>query len=120
MCIWICQFQQDLSNNLELKAFVDSVDMTPRLDPRDSFFGGRTNALRLHYQTCAEWVTIQYDNIISLDPSVNKCTRYSQEHHRTVASDFGELSSYFGIAKLMVSHPRGLLHPFCPTDPTGN
>lgn len=36
--------------------------MIPHLDPRDIFFGGRTNALCLHYKIQEEDETIQYDD----------------------------------------------------------
>lgn len=75
VCKWECQFRKDLENISELRAFVDSVDMSPRLDPRDSFFGGRTDTLRLYHQVQSIGESIQYDDICSLYPAVNKYER---------------------------------------------
>jgi hypothetical protein len=37
--------------NPELKQFIESLDLIDRLDPRESFFGGRTIASQLYYKT---------------------------------------------------------------------
>ena len=77
-----------------------SVGPVPqRLDPRDSFFGGRTNATRLHYKA-GPGQTIEYADFTSLYPSVNKQCRYPVGHPQIIVRDFGPLESYFGIAKV--------------------
>lgn len=81
VCKWGCQFLRDLENNFELKAFVDFVDMNPHLDPWDRFFGCRTNALHLYHQIQTESDAIQYDDIISLFPSVYKLSTWPPQDH---------------------------------------
>ncbi|XP_041376688.1 uncharacterized protein LOC121389144 [Gigantopelta aegis] len=48
--IWEHEFNHLLKSKRELSQFVNSLDLQDRLNPRDSFFGGRTNASTLHYE----------------------------------------------------------------------
>ena len=47
VCIWEHEFQKLKNQNVELKQFIKQLDLMDRLDPRESFFGGRTNASQL-------------------------------------------------------------------------
>ena len=58
VCIWGHDFHK-LKRQPEVKEFLSTLDIQRRLDPRDSFFGGRTNATTLHYKV-KEGETIQY------------------------------------------------------------
>ena len=40
VCIWSHQWE-DIAKNPEVKTFLSTLDLTSRLDPRESFFGGR-------------------------------------------------------------------------------
>uniref|UniRef100_A0A8W8MKJ3 Uncharacterized protein n=1 Tax=Magallana gigas TaxID=29159 RepID=A0A8W8MKJ3_MAGGI len=68
--IWEHQFKYQLEKNAALQQFVSTLDIQDRLDPRDSFFGGRTNAIKLHYKA-AEDETIQ---TCADDENQNDCT----------------------------------------------
>ena len=59
------QFRHQLDNNTELQQFVSTLDLEDRLDISDSFFGGRTNAVKLHYEA-KENEKIQYYDFTSL------------------------------------------------------
>ena len=48
--IWEHEFREAMQNDPQVKTFLQLLDIETRLDPRDSFFGGRTNASRLHYR----------------------------------------------------------------------
>ncbi|KAK3106672.1 hypothetical protein FSP39_024929 [Pinctada imbricata] len=48
--IWEHQFRARLECNSEMRDFVQTLDLMEPIDPRESFFGGRTNAIRLHCQ----------------------------------------------------------------------
>ena len=50
ICKWDHQYQKEMSDNLELSKFPKALNVMPRLDPRDSFFGGRVNTATLHYK----------------------------------------------------------------------
>lgn len=102
-----------------MKFFVEGLDIQDRLNPRDSFFGGRTNAVRMHYKVQEDQKIMYYD-YTSLYSWTNKYCRYPMGHPTIVMDDFRDISSYVGIAKVKVLPPRGLYHPVCPTRPMEN
>ena len=55
----------DIKKNLA--DFADQYDILPRLDPRDLFFGNRTNAMKL-YHVAKAWNKIGYVDVCSLYP----------------------------------------------------
>ena len=59
--IFECQFRNQMASDQELSTFADTVSIQGRLDPRDAFFGGRTNALRLHFKKSDDEVLKYYD-----------------------------------------------------------
>ena len=67
VCIWDHEFKKELNQNSDLKTFVQTLDLTDRLDPRESFFGGRTNASQLYYKT-TDQEQIKYSDFTSLYP----------------------------------------------------
>ena len=84
-----------------------------RLDPRDSFFGGRTNAVKLHCKT-EPGQRIAYADFTSLYPYTNKFCPYPVGHPEVIVQDFRPLADYFGIAKVKIIAPRGLYQPVLP------
>ncbi|KAK3107691.1 hypothetical protein FSP39_020035 [Pinctada imbricata] len=116
--IWEHQFKFQLEKNAALQQFVATLDLQDRLDPRDSFFGGRTNAIKLHYQA-TEDETIQYYDFTSLYPWTNKYCRYPVGHPTIITDDFQDLSQYFGLAKIKILPPRQLYHPVLPYNSNG-
>ena len=117
--IWEHEFQRQLEQDKEMKLFVDSLDVQDRLNPRDSFFGGRTNAIRLHHKIQNEDETIEYYDFTSLYPWTNKYCRYPVGHPIIITEDFKDVGNYFGIAKIKVLPPRGLFHPVLPYTSNG-
>lgn len=97
--IWEHQFRYQLDKNVTLQQFVSTLDLQERLNPRESFFGGRTNAIKLHYKA-AEDETIQYYDFTSLYPWTNKYCRYPIGHPSIVTDNFQDISQYFGLAKI--------------------
>ncbi|XP_021357356.1 uncharacterized protein LOC110452922 [Mizuhopecten yessoensis] len=92
---WNCLFQKDKEQNPRLKEFLDSLDLTTRLDPRDSFFGGRTDALKLHHVVHDD-EEILYVDFTSLYPYVDKYCEYPTGHPQIITADFHPLDNYFG------------------------
>ena len=64
----ITMWQHDFYKNQDMQAF--TVNIEPRLDPRDSFFGGRTNASKLHYAV-KDGEQLKYVDFTSLYPTVS-------------------------------------------------
>ena len=113
VCIWEQEFQKLKNQNVELKQFIKQLDLMDRLDPRENFFGGLTNASQLYYQT-SEQKKIKYVDFTSLYPSVNKYCGYPVGHPTVITKDFGDIKDYFDIAKVRILPPRGLYHPVLP------
>ncbi|XP_019627734.1 PREDICTED: uncharacterized protein LOC109472406, partial [Branchiostoma belcheri] len=85
------------------------------LDPRDAFYGGRTNASQLYAKADVEnGETILYIDFTSLYPYVNKYGRYGIGHPEIIVDNFEDLSNYFGVVKCKVLPPRRLYHPVLP------
>ena len=114
VCIWEHEFRNQMRSNNEMYQFVTGLDLTERLHPRDSFFGGRTNAIKLYHEVTEPGETIEYYDYTSLYPYVNKYCKYPIGHPTIITSDFQDMSSYFGIAKIKILPPRRLYHPVLP------
>ena len=48
--VWECGIKKELDQDNNMKAFFDSYDLIEPLEPRDGFFGGRTNAAKLFHE----------------------------------------------------------------------
>ena len=73
--MWEKTFRDQLAANPEMKETVDGFKIMDRLNPRDSFMGGRTNATVLYYK-CKDGEEIHYVDFCSLYPAVNKQCQY--------------------------------------------
>ena len=47
---WGCAFKKELKQDEEMKQFVKDHELVEPLQPRDAFFGGRTNASKLLHE----------------------------------------------------------------------
>lgn len=68
---WEHEFLRQKREDAQLKAFLDNHTLQDRLNPRDSFFGGRTNAVKLFHEGVAKYV-----DFTSLYPWVSSYTIY--------------------------------------------
>ena len=112
--IWQCEWQEQVKKNAEVQRFLNSFDLVPPLQPRDSFFGGRTGAVALH-SVAGEGEEIRYTDITSLYPWVNKNCCYPVGHPQIITQPMDQsIRSYFGIALVDILPPTGLFHPVLP------
>ena len=120
-CIWEHQFHQNMKKSKEMNYFVSQLDVRDRLNPRDSFFGGRTNAVKLHHKV-DQGETIEYYDFTSLYPWTNKYCRYPIGHPTVPTENLDvDISKYFGLAKVKILPPRGLpIIPCCLARQTAN
>ena len=88
-----------------LKALLAELEIPDRLIPRDAFYGGRTNAVKLYSQG-----RIKYIDFTSLYPWVNKYCVYPVGHPIIITENFEDISHYFGIVKCKIVPPKGLFH----------
>ena len=93
----------------ELHQFVQ-----PPLQPREAFFGGRTNVVQLH-RTAAPGEEIRYYDYTSLYPWVNKNARYPVGHPEFIYTpDTVDLHPYFGWPNVPCCLPPACTIPSCP------
>ena len=79
--MWECDWDREVKSNEDLKQFLASYEMFEPLNPRDAFFGGRTNALRLHHAANEDQgEQIKHVDVTSLYPWVNKTQQYPTGH----------------------------------------
>ena len=101
-----------------LQQHINSIDLEyyKSIDPRDAFFGGRTNATKLYYKTDDSISEeIRYVDIMSLYPSVNYYSKYPIGEPTIIKEDFDyTLNSYFGLVKCRVIPNKKLYHPVLP------
>lgn len=69
--IWGGEWDKEVKENEDLKEFLKDLEIVEPLRPREAFFGGRTNAVKLHH-AAAEGEKIQYIDVTSLYLWVNK------------------------------------------------
>ena len=74
--IWEYQWDKQLDRDSDLRSFVSSLSLPTPLEPRDAFFGGRTNAAALYYKTDTSIrEEIKYMDVTSLYPFINTTGR---------------------------------------------
>ena len=115
MTKWECDWDRECRDDDTLRTWLDDHPIVEPLQPRDAFFGGRTNAVKLHHRVTAPGETIKYQDVTSLYPWVNKYGTYPIQHPTIITQiDHVDISRYFGVAKVTVQPPYGLYHPVLP------
>ena len=113
--MWECDWKKK-KQEVDVKQFLADLDLQPPLNPRASFYGGRTNATYLHY-IAAPGEEIRYYDFTSLYPFVNKNKLYPTGHPRILLQhdiDINRMDQYFGIVKCSILPPTDLYHPILP------
>ena len=112
--IWGCEWRKQKQENPECLTYVNDLSFTERLNPRDAFFGGRTNAAKL-YHKIKPTQKIHYIDFTSLYPYVNKKSKYPIKHPEIITNPgTTDISEYFGLIKCTVRPPKKLYHPVLP------
>nr|XP_042911388.1 uncharacterized protein LOC107451653 [Parasteatoda tepidariorum] len=107
--MWEHDFKEMMSNDLDMKSFLENHEVVDRLNPRDAFFGSRTKAVKLIHEGKAKYI-----DFTSLYPWCNKYCRYPIGHPSIITNNFDDLDKYFGLIKCKVLPPRKLFHPVLP------
>ena len=108
--MWECAFRSSMT--APMKTLLVECHKYEPLKPRDAFYGGRCNAIRL-YAEAREGEAIKYVDFTSLYPYVNKYCRYPIKHPTIYVGD--EIPDVVeGLLKCKVLPPRDLYHPVLP------
>ena len=131
---WGCELEKEMEENEEMKRFFEEHELVDPLQPRDAFYGGRTNAAKLLHE-CRDDEEIRY----ALEYTAHRRTpllytnatfftgtsilqaytrgvinQQRRGHPEIITENFADISTYFGLIKCTVLPPRGLLHPVLP------
>ena len=116
--IWESDFDKECQENPEMRSFIEHLGFATPLEPRDAFYGGRTEAYTL-YKEAADDLEIDYFDVTSLYPWVNKTGKVPVGHPKIITENFEDLDSYEGLMKCKVLPPKGLLHLVLPCKMNG-
>ena len=108
--MWACHWKQLKSENVELKGIINALEVPRPLNPREAFYGGRTETFRLY----SNEPPVSYEDVTSLYPWVNYCMEYPVGHPEIITYDFGNIEEYFGLIKCTVLPPTNLYIPVLP------
>jgi len=107
---WEWDFDREILENHEIKSFVDNVNYVTPLEPRKSFAGGRAEVFKLYYEA-KYGEEINYYDVTSLYPYINKTGKAMLDHPTVVTENFEDISAYEGIIKSKSTPPRKLYIP---------
>ena len=103
--MWECDWNRMIRTDPQLKRFIDTVDIVTPLNPREAFFGGRTNAIKLHHKV-EENKQIKYSDMISLYPCANPECEYPIGHPEFIDQpETIDISKHYGLVKCKIFTP---------------
>lgn len=111
---WECEFNEEKKTNSQLKAFLNTLEMVPPLNPREAFYGGRTGAVAWHCKV-EEPDLIKYADVTLLYTWVNKYKEYPVCFPLIYTNPRDQdIHHYFDIAQVDILPPELLYHPVLP------
>lgn len=102
---WECDW---INSNIYKK--MEKYDISEPINPRDAFFGGRTNATKLIVKN----TKIRYIDVCSLYPTVMYYDYYPVGHPEKIFNPKVYDKNWFGLIKCKILPPRDLYHPVLP------
>lgn len=111
--MWESDFDRAVESTEEMKSFVENLEIISPLEPRDAFYGGRTEAFKLHAEA-DENTEIKYFDVTSLYPFVNKTGKIPLGRPKIVTGNFDLLQNYEGLIKCRILPPRHQYMPVLP------
>jgi hypothetical protein len=114
--MWECRFDKDILTHHPELLTLPLFELEP-LRTRDSLYGGRTEAMRLHYKV-REGEVIRYVDIMSLYPYICKYGKFPI-HHPIIhigdeCNDVAAMLNKEGLIKCSILPPRQMYHPVLP------
>ncbi|XP_053378490.1 uncharacterized protein LOC128548119 [Mercenaria mercenaria] len=96
-----------------MREYIKALDLVPPLEPKDAFYGGRTEGFKL-LETSEEDKKIQYYDFTSLYPYINKTGKVPLGHPKIIKKKFKSLDKYEGLIKCKILPPDNLFIPVLP------
>lgn len=114
---WECEVKRELKRDNEMNLFYDGLEMVGPLDPREAFFGGRTEVFALK-RDATGGDKILYADFTSLYPATLKYDKFMVSHPTVITEGFEPVDRrdmpYFGLIKCDVLPPPKLVYPVLP------
>ena len=117
--MWECEWKRlrrtpAVMDFVKTNEFEARLHRAEKLNMRDAFFGGRTNALKLHYKVKGN-EKIYYVDFTSLYPYINFVAKYPYGNFTRIQNpNKSDLQNSFGFAKVKILAPHGLYIPVLP------
>ena len=112
--MWECEWNRMIQTEPRIKEFLDTIDIVTPLNPREAFFGGRTNAIKLHHKV-QDSEQINCNDMISLYPCANLECDYPVGHPEFIDQPrTTNITRYYGLVKCKILPPYELYHPVLP------
>ena len=111
----VSTYECQLTKNKDFQKFAKNFtqEIVEQLNPRDAFYGGRTNATKLLYNfkdnECGSYV-----DFCSLYPTVQCYQKYPIGHPTKIFNPEKYDKSWYSLIKCKVVPPKGLYHPVLP------
>jgi hypothetical protein len=105
---WECEFEPPEDTR--------AVEEKPPLRTRDALYGGRTEAMRLHYKVKEGKETMQYVDVMSLYPWMCKYFKFPVGHP-TIRLDCEDIPTMLAkevLIRCTVLPPRDMYHSVLP------
>ena len=108
-------YEGELAKNTEFKKWskINDVEIITPLNPRDAFFGGRTNVTKLKYEFKDDEKG-RYVDFVSLYPTIQYFRTYPVGHPTKILNPISYDSNWFGFIKCKIDPPQNLYHPVLP------
>ncbi|XP_020618400.1 uncharacterized protein LOC110056284, partial [Orbicella faveolata] len=105
---WECKWDLEVKTDPELRQFLDAFQIVKLLEPQEAFFGGCTNAVKLHHVTnVTQGEKTKYVDVTSLYPWVNKDSEYPVGQPQVMVNpEDKDIHHYFGMAKVDILPPH--------------
>jgi hypothetical protein len=109
--VWDCEWKKSPL----YKKYKDSANaLIEPLQPRDAYFGGRTEVFKTKF-TSSEGKVGKYVDIVSLYPTAMFYDKYPIGHPTKIINPNYYDKNWFGLIKCKVLAPKNLYHPVLPT-----
>jgi len=105
--MWECKWVKTKGYN---RAISNVGDIVETLNPRDAFYGGRTNASKLKVQN----KVLRYIDVCSLYPTVQYFDNYLVGHSEKISKPRKYDKDWYGLIKCKILPPKELYHPVLP------